>query len=488
MFSTRGHRARTHCANLKQHTGDLGRFRPRLEVLEDRTVPSSTTLFPGNNGFEVPNQGTGSGAFTYNPTGAGWTFTGGTGVAANGSAFGVQNATNGNSDGTTSAAGQAGFIQGGDGTLTGSAITQTLSGFTSGVAFVTFSIELRGNNGNNNPIDVKLDGQDLGTYLATSTSSFNTVVTPAVGVTAGSHTLAFIGTNPQGGDNTQFIDNVQVTDVSAGVSVVGTELFVVGANTNDHVNIRPIGTSNTGSTGVAVQGRLGGVSVNTTFTQSFTAIRIFGFGGNDTVRVGEHVTIPTFVTEGNGNDHLDLGTGNNTVVLGNGNDHVETGNGTDVITAGNGNDHFQLGDGNKTVTAGNGNDHVRTGTGTDLIQLGKGNDDVHLGGGNNTVILGNGNDDVHVGSGNNTITAGNGNDHIVAGNGNNIITAGNGNDHVVAGNGNNTITLGNGNNDVRVGNGDNTITLGSGKNHVHEGSGHNMITGLHVRIDHDEDD
>jgi hypothetical protein len=65
-----------------------------------------------NNGFEVPNQGTGSGAYIYNPTGASWNFTGGAGAAANGSAFCVQSATNRNSDGTASAAGQVGFIQG----------------------------------------------------------------------------------------------------------------------------------------------------------------------------------------------------------------------------------------------------------------------------------------------------------------------------------------------------------------------------------------
>src|SRR5262249_57081705 len=59
-----------------------------------------------NASFETPNIGTGSwGAFQYNPSGTGWTFSGGAGEAGNGSGF-----TNGNPnapDGT-----QVAFLQG----------------------------------------------------------------------------------------------------------------------------------------------------------------------------------------------------------------------------------------------------------------------------------------------------------------------------------------------------------------------------------------
>ena len=51
----------------------------------------------------------------------------------------------------------------------------------------------------------------VGTYLALSGSSFNTVTTPSVFLKAGTHTLSFTGTNhTPGSDNTQFLDNVQV--------------------------------------------------------------------------------------------------------------------------------------------------------------------------------------------------------------------------------------------------------------------------------------
>src|SRR5262249_29992930 len=74
-------------------------------------------IYPANNGFEVPNLGAGISAYGYGspeaaaaglpalPPGSGWTFTGTAGIAANGSNFNVNGASNGNSDGTTSTSG-----------------------------------------------------------------------------------------------------------------------------------------------------------------------------------------------------------------------------------------------------------------------------------------------------------------------------------------------------------------------------------------------
>jgi hypothetical protein len=196
-------------------------------MLEDRTVPS--VVFPANNGFERPNLlSNGSGNFHYplgggavtlaDQGGAGWVFSGLTGVADNGSdpfgnSFNVVNATNSNQDGTTSNFGQAALIQNVS-TITSfgpSVISQAMTFAQAGNVSVTFSLEMRDGPGRgNNPIDVKFDDLDLGTYLAQSSTSFNTVTTPSVFLTAGSHTLSFTGTNTQGADNTQFIDNVQV--------------------------------------------------------------------------------------------------------------------------------------------------------------------------------------------------------------------------------------------------------------------------------------
>ncbi len=170
------------------------------------------TIYPANSGFESPNF---QNSFAYQPSAPGWTFGRASGIAANGSGFGVVAAPNGNSDGATSSLGQAAFIQGGDGTTAaGSYFSQQLD-FQAGSASVTFSIEGRGDQ--HNPINVKLDDIDLGTYSAASGLSFNTITTPSVSINAGRHTLYFIGTNPGGGDNTEFIDDVSLTNVPAAI-------------------------------------------------------------------------------------------------------------------------------------------------------------------------------------------------------------------------------------------------------------------------------
>ncbi len=182
-----------------------------------------------NNGFESPDLG--AGGYGYGPdhpyglgvpqlpsAPPGWSFSGTTGIAANGSAFGVTGATNGNSDGGTSTSGQAGFVQNGYGTP--NTISQDLSGFTPGSYEVTFSLELRG--GNNAAVDVTLGGIDLGTYKPLSSGSFNTVTTSAATLSAGSNLLVFTGVNnPNGGDNTVFIDNVRITPEPASLVIWG---------------------------------------------------------------------------------------------------------------------------------------------------------------------------------------------------------------------------------------------------------------------------
>lgn len=184
------------------------------------TASAQVTLYPVNNGFETPDTHGGYGYAT-NANGPGlssgslgWTFVGATGIGSNGSAIGpIIGATNGNSNGTTSTAGQCAFIQLATTIyppVPESYICQTLT-FGAGTASVTFSIARRGEFGDN-PINVKIDDQDLGTYLAANQTGFNTVTTPTVPVTAGPHTLYFVGTNHTGQDNTQFIDNVSVTN------------------------------------------------------------------------------------------------------------------------------------------------------------------------------------------------------------------------------------------------------------------------------------
>ncbi len=156
-----------------------------------------------NFGFEQPVIST----YQYNPSGAGWTFTplsgtSGSGITANGSAF---NAGNPNAP----QGGQVAFLQG------TSIISQTLAGLIAGAIYqITFSAAQRNNiygQQLGQTWQLQLDGTTIGNYAPPETAQsyqdyYATFTTPA----GGSHTLAFVGTNTAGGDNTVFIDNVRL--------------------------------------------------------------------------------------------------------------------------------------------------------------------------------------------------------------------------------------------------------------------------------------
>ena len=143
-----------------------------------------------------------------------------------------------------------------------------------------------------------------------------------------------------------------------------------GGNTNDQLNITPIGASQTGSTGINVNGQLNGVYINNQTFTGVTSIYAVGFGGNDNFQFAGSLTIPSVVRAGDGNDTVNLGNGTNTVTLGAGNNTVTAGNGNDQVQLGNGTNTVTLGTGNNTVTAGNGNDQVQLGNGTNTVTLG----------------------------------------------------------------------------------------------------------------------
>ncbi len=184
---------------------------------------AASTIDVANSGFEILDLGSGPTAYEYGISGpgVGWNFVengldGGAGIAANGSNFLVVGAPNGNSDGVTSTVGQAAFIQEGDGTFNGPhavAMNQLLTGFQTGTATVSFLAEGReiiNYSQGPVPVDVYLDN----TYLGTVTPPINvfTPVTFTAPITAGSHTLWFVGHESDQADKTTFIDNVSVVN------------------------------------------------------------------------------------------------------------------------------------------------------------------------------------------------------------------------------------------------------------------------------------
>ena len=148
-------------------------------------------------GFETPSVGTGTyGAFRYNPSGSPWTFDNGSGVAGNGSGFtaGNPNAPQGT---------QVAFLQ-----ATGS-FSQSVT-LAAGTYSLSFSAAQRANfQSSSQTIQVQVDGAAVGTFTPAGTNyaAYNTA---SFTVTAGSHTIRFVGLDPDGQDNTAFIDQVSL--------------------------------------------------------------------------------------------------------------------------------------------------------------------------------------------------------------------------------------------------------------------------------------
>jgi hypothetical protein len=170
---------------------------------------SATAQAIANFGFEVPSIGN----YQYLPTGAFWTFGGtnggyGSGIVANGSGFNNPPAPQG---------AQAAFIQG------YGFISQVLSGFTPGMNYtITYSAAQRSGiyQHGGETWNVTIDGAVIQTNTPGSTSY--TTFTASFTASAATHTLAFVGTDLAGGDNTVFIDNILISPILQPVAPVVT--------------------------------------------------------------------------------------------------------------------------------------------------------------------------------------------------------------------------------------------------------------------------
>jgi hypothetical protein len=150
----------------------------------------------GDPGFEQPDVGTGPGAYQYDPAGSSWTFTGSAGVAGNGSDF-----TAGNPDAPEGT--QVAFVQ-----AYGS-ISQAFT-FAVGSYTVSFLAAQRGNgNVSSQTLQVLVDGMVVGTFTPADVN-YASFTTDTFTVPAGMHTISFVGVDPDGQDNTAFLDLVTI--------------------------------------------------------------------------------------------------------------------------------------------------------------------------------------------------------------------------------------------------------------------------------------
>ncbi len=145
-----------------------------------------------NAGFEAPAVTT----FQYNPAGAGWTFTGNSGVQRNGSAWGGASAP----EGVQTAFLQHGSVGG------GGTISQTIS-LPAGTYALSFKAARR--NTQVQPIQVKVNGVAVGSPITPTSSTFALFTSANFTVTGGNHSIS-LETTATGGDLTSFVDAIML--------------------------------------------------------------------------------------------------------------------------------------------------------------------------------------------------------------------------------------------------------------------------------------
>jgi sugar lactone lactonase YvrE len=173
-------------------------------IADRNTLP----VVVGDASFESPAVRTSTGvpSFQYAPTGAAWAFTAqsgtnGSGLTGNGTALTVNNPV-------APSGSQVAFLQG-----TGR-ISQSVT-VEAGVYTLSLSAAQRRTSIlNTQRIGVFVNGVSVGTLIPTS-PAYATLTTGSFPLAKGTHVVEFRGINPNGGDNTAFIDSVAITSAQS---------------------------------------------------------------------------------------------------------------------------------------------------------------------------------------------------------------------------------------------------------------------------------
>jgi hypothetical protein len=175
----------------------------------------STTSELANGSFETPALA--AGAFQVGPADTVWQFSPGAGVSSNGSTF-----TSGNPNAPDGS--QVAFLKDG-GSMMQSAYLYA------GVYDISFLAAQRGNyQTQSQQVKVLIDGAQVGLITPVNTN-YNTYKTVNFSVTAGVHTVEFLGVSPATSDSTALIDLAQIAPVSNTITDGGFETPILTAGT-----------------------------------------------------------------------------------------------------------------------------------------------------------------------------------------------------------------------------------------------------------------
>jgi O-glycosyl hydrolase len=162
-------------------------------------VPAVATTAPvADSGFENPSVGSNAyGAFALDPMGSAWQFNGNAYISGNGSGFTAWNPA-------APEGGQVGVLQ-----MAGSSISQTVSLATGTYAVDFLAAQRILWQSGRQDFEVLIDGAVVGTFTPTD-GNYRLYQSNPFTVTAGDHLLQFVGLDSMGGDNSAFIDSVQI--------------------------------------------------------------------------------------------------------------------------------------------------------------------------------------------------------------------------------------------------------------------------------------
>jgi hypothetical protein len=167
-----------------------------------------------DGGFETPVVSSVPPGYQYNPSGSPWTFWGYSGLSGNGTGF-----TDGNPNAPEGS--QVAFLQ------KAGSFSQTVN-FAAGTYNLSFLAAQRGNQ-NDAPqtFEVDIDGTKVGTFTPAGTS-YRSYTTDNFSVTAGNHTISFMGRDPDPvhQDDTAFLDGVTLQRVSFATTQVSGVAYV----------------------------------------------------------------------------------------------------------------------------------------------------------------------------------------------------------------------------------------------------------------------